>query len=128
MSHFAVMKSQIKDLQSLVDACKRLGLNIKVGKNLKCRGYGSQITEVTGAVVHLSNCDVGFNFKNGDCEVIKDDWMLTRKEGIDVPNDWVNKITQLHNVELCKRKAKMKGYEVFETEMPDGSIKLKVRV
>ncbi len=128
MSHFTKMKTKIRDLSSLKRACERLNLNLEVGQGLEVRGFSGR-PKIDGAVIKLDRYDVGFERKqDGSYEIVTDLWGLETKEKIKSPTEWLNRITQMYNVEYMKKQALLKGYSVTESVQQDGSIMLKVMV
>lgn len=72
MSHFATIKTQIKDIEALRDSCKELGF--KLLKNAEARGYGNNRRQ-GGYVIKLKGpYDVALNIQRDGTYSLATDW------------------------------------------------------
>ena len=118
MSHIAVIKVEIRDLEAIKSACRRL--------NLKEPVLGTATifkTEIEGVIVELP----GWIYPV--CCVLE-----TGEIKFDHYNQqWgdekhLHRFVQMYGVEKASLEARRKGYSVIETPLSDGSIKLTVNV
>ena len=118
MSHIVSIKTEVRDAEAALAACKRLGLEEPV------HGTATFFSgEATGLLVRLPGWVYPVVFDLGTGQVKLDNY-----EG-----DWgdpkeFDRFAQFYAVEKAKLEAHKRGHSVHEQTLPDGSIKLTVTV
>ena len=122
MSHFTSIQTQIRDLDSLADACKELGVELIRGG--EARGYAGQ-TRKGDAVVRLKGpYDIALNRqKDGNYALATDWWNGHVEQEVGVG---FGKLLQLYGVHKATREARKKGYLASRKTLPNGAIKLTI--
>ncbi len=118
MSHIVTIKTEVRDPAAVAAACLRLGLPEPVHGTAKL--FDGEATgllvKLTGwlypAVVHVETGQVQFDNYN-------EAW--GRQEHL-------NHFLQAYAVERARIEARKRGHSVVEQSLPDGSIKLTIRV
>jgi len=120
MSHWVSVQAEIKDLDALEEALKKMGYsNIK--RNCTARGYGTQ-NHKCDLVVVQDRYDIGFKLNaNGTCDISADFSMIHINE-----KKFRNEVMQ--NYSYCKimKALRRKGLTAKEKVEKDGTIKLTV--
>ena len=118
MSHIVQIESQVRDLQALCAACRRLGLDAPVHETVQLFSG-----EVTGhcvrlpqwrypVVCHLASGQVRFDNYNGR-------WGASAE---------LDRLVQAYAVEKTLLEARKQGHAVTEQLLRDGHIKLTIHV
>jgi hypothetical protein len=116
MSHVVTVNTKVRDPAALTAACTRLGLAAPTQGT--ARLYSG---EATGLVVHLP----GWTYpavidpQTGDVKYDNFEGRWGNEKELD-------KLLQAYAVEVCRQEARKKGYQVSETQLQDGSIKLQI--
>lgn len=116
MSHIVQIKTEVRDLDALQSACRRLGLDAAVsGKHrvyaVDREGYAVRLPNWSFPVVcNLETGAVDFDNYNGS-------W--GKQEELD-------KFLQAYAVEKAILEAQRMGYSLYETTLADGSIELNI--
>ena len=120
MSHFTTIQTQIKDIDSLREACAELGLALL--PNAEARGYGS--TRQRGEfIIRLKGpYDVALNRQTDGTYGLSTDWWEGHVER-EVGSNY-GRLLQLYAVHKTAREARKRGLSVQRTQRTDGSIKL----
>ena len=122
MSHFTSIQTQIRDLDSLADACKELGVELIRGG--EARGYAGQ-TRKGDAVVRLKGpYDIALNRQEDGNYALTTDWWnghVEKEVGVGF-----GKLLQLYGVHKATREARKKGYLASRKTLPNGAIKLTI--
>lgn len=122
MSHFTSIQTQIRDLDSLADACKELGVELIRGS--EARGYAGQ-TRKGDAVVRLKGpYDIALNRQEDGNYALTTDWWnghVEKEVGVGF-----GKLLQLYGVHKATREARKKGYLASRKTLPNGAIKLTI--
>ena len=122
MSHFTSIQTQIRDLDSLADACKELGVELIRGG--EARGYAGQ-TRKGDAVVRLKGpYDIALNRQEDGNYALATDWWnghVEQEVGVGF-----GKLLQLYGVHKATREARKKGYLATRKTLPNGAIKLTI--
>jgi hypothetical protein len=116
LSHIVSIKTEVRDVHAVTEACRRLGLPAPVTGTAKL--YSGR---ATGLLVRLPSrrfpvvCDlptgqVKFDNFNGVWGDLKQ----------------LDRLLQIYAVEKARIEARKRGYNVVEQDLPDGSIKLTV--
>jgi hypothetical protein len=118
MSHIAVIQVEIRDLDAIKSACRRL--------NLKEPIYGKATifeTELIGIIVKLPGWiyPVVCRLDTGELKYDNYDENWGEKKHLD-------RFVQMYGVEKATLEARRKGYSVVEQPLADGSIKLTVNM
>ena len=146
MSHMVKINLQIKDLQALESACKRLGLQFvesaslhasRVGgayvgltssgaETCRARYWGGAVMECD-AVIRIPGCnhDIAVRKQDNGCFSLHADFYGQHGEKV---RKAVEQLRQLYAVEVAKKAARRKGYSVYEQECKDGTIRLRISV
>ena len=123
MSHFSTIKTQIKEVQPLINALNELGYEINQEKKF-VKGYKGQFTAVDISMDLPSNTKVGFKWDNKtnayelvtDLDLWKFDLPVER---------FISKITQMYAYYTIIEKTEEEGYQIVEQKnQNDGSIEL----
>lgn len=137
MSHVVTIATEIRDLQAVKAACKRLGWEFLEGQTTY-KWYGESVGDYplpTGfTAADLGKCHHAIRVPGARYEV-----GLVRRGNSFVPmwdywysgglsEDTGNKLAQAYAVEKAKAEARRRGHTVTEAAMPDGSIRLLVSV
>ena len=122
MSHFTEITSQIRDLESLRDACIELGLELVwIGK---ARGYAGQ-TRSGDAIIKLKGpYDIAINQQPDGTYALTTDWWNGHVEKEVGAN--YSRLFQLYGVHKAQREARRKGYLTTRKTLPNGAIKLTI--
>lgn len=117
MSHIVQIKSELKCETSIVNACRRLGLESPVDGTHQM--FGSQTA--TGLAVQLPNWHypIVINTKTGGVEYDNYNGSWGEQKELD-------RFMQAYGVEKALYEAQVAGYSAYEEQMEDGSIKLVV--
>ena len=141
MSHVATISVEIKDLDALDAACKRIGCTLVRGQRTYA-WYGHHVGDYPlpegFAASDLGKCEhaikvPGVNYEVGVVPrrdgrqghtLIWDFWggQLTRWLG---PN--AQRLVQAYGIEAAKKAARLQGYAVTETTKPNGAVVLQLR-
>ena len=122
MSHFTSIQTQIKDLASLADACKELGVELVQGG--EARGFAGN-TRKGEAVIRLKGpYDIALNKQSDGNYALATDWWNGHVEK-EVGTNFA-RLIQLYGVHKTIREAKKKGYFASRKTLPNGAIKLSI--
>ena len=142
MSHVAKIEVEIKDLEALAAAAKRLGGELVEQKHYAW--YGTSVGDYPlpegFTAADLGKCEQAIRFPGAKYEIgvvkrrdgrpgytlLWDFWQggygLTKAIG-----DKGERLSQAYGVEAATRAARRQGYTVTEQQQADGSVVLKVR-
>lgn len=110
MSHFTTISSEIKDLEALTEAAKKMGFEVE--RDAQCRYYSG--TQRKDFVIKLPGCyDIAATEKNGTYKLEAD--FFAGHVSKYVGND-CSKLLQQYTVEKAKIEAFQKGLNVTEEE------------
>ena len=122
MSHFTSIQTQIRDLDSLADACKELGVELIRGG--EACGYAGQ-TRKGEAVVKLKGpYDIALSRQEDGNYALTTDWWNGHVEQ-EVGANFA-KLIQLYGVHKATQEARKKGYLASRKTLPNGAIKLTI--
>jgi len=132
MSHFTVLKTQIKDLGALVKALADMGFkNVEVHETPQhLYGYQGDVRPQTAEVIirrkfisPLSN-DIGFKRReDGTFDAIISDYDRAKYS-----QEWLNRLTQRYAYHVARAKLEEQGFELASEEVQeDGRIHLLLR-
>lgn len=116
MSHIVQIKTEVRDVEAIKGACRRLKLEEPVNANhhvfsVHRQGWGVKLPNWTYPVVcNTETGAVDFDNYNGS-------W--GKQEELD-------KFLQAYAVEKAVLEAQRNGYSLYETTLPDGSIELSI--
>ena len=122
MSHFVTIKTQIKDIQALQDACAEMGLLVL--QNTAARGYEGNRHRGEYVIALKGPYDVALNRLSDGTFGLTADWWDGHVEK-EVGKDY-GKLLQLYGVHKAMREARQRGYSVRRSALHDGSIKLSI--
>lgn len=122
MSHFTEIKTQIRDIAALREACRELGVQLL--DNAEARGYARQ-TRHGEHVIRLNGpYDIAVNRNEDGNYGLTTDWWGDHVEK-DVGKDF-GRLLQLYGVHKTRLEARRKGYTVRRQTLGDGSIKITI--
>jgi len=120
MSHFATIKTQIKDIEALRSALTELGLPLL--QNAEARGYSENKTKGDYVIRLKGPYDIALNMqKDGSFGLTADFWNGHVEEEVGTN---YGKLLQLYGVHKAMREARRKGHLVQRRAQKDGTIKL----
>ncbi len=120
MSHFTSIKTQIKDINALREACQELGLELL--PNAEARGY-AEARQHGEFVIRLKGpYDVALNRQTDGTYGLSTDWWDGHVE-TEVGKDY-GRLLQLYGVHKATLEARKKGLSVLRRNQPNGSVKL----
>jgi len=117
MSHFTIIKTQIKNGEILLKTLQQL--NYVVETNTTVRGYQGIKTNAEYVMRRQNGYDIGY-VKNGEVyEAIADFW------GVDLQKEFMQQISQTYAQNVVKDYAEQHGYDIESQEtLEDGSVRL----
>ena len=126
MSHMTEIKSQIKNLESLERACERLGLTLHRGQP-SATYYSGQRASCDHAIsVPNTGYQVGVKqAADGTYSLLADTYDPTLRKAV---GDSCSKLSQAYNIEESRRQARMKGLDVTERVLENGTVRLEVQM
>ena len=118
MSHIVTIQTQVRDAEAVRAACRRLGLAEPVQATTKL--YSG---EVNGLAVQLPDWQypVVCDLSSGEVRFDNFDGRWGDQKELD-------RFVQAYAVEKCRIEARKRAHTLTETALPDGSIKLTVKV
>ena len=125
MSHFSTVKTELRQLEPLVQALKDLGYSPDQGER-PVRGYRGQTVTADLAVAMDNGGDLGFrlNEKTGAYELVTD--LDLWKQTIPVER-FLSKLTQRYALNTVLKASGIEGFQGAEQQVKqDGSIELVV--
>jgi hypothetical protein len=125
MSHFSTVKTELRDLTSLVDALIDLGHSPRQGE-LQVRGYRGQTVTAQLAVAQENGTDIGFrwNAESGSYELVTD--LELWKQPVPVER-FLARLNQRYALRSILAATAEEGFQVSEqSNTQDGSIELVV--
>jgi hypothetical protein len=120
------IKSQIKNLDSLERACERLGLTLH--RESRSATYYSGQRASCDHTISIPGTQYQVGVKqaaDGTYSLLADTYDPTLRRAV---GDRCAKLTQAYNIEESRRQARMKGMDVTERVLEDGTIRLEVQV
>ncbi len=121
MSHFSLIKTQIRNLSSLKAALTDLGIDWKLGSE-PVRGYRGQTQTAEIAIAQDNGYDIGFRWNGNEYELVADlqfwrqEWTVER---------FLSRVTQRYAYHTVLTETTQKGFQVTEQQQnKDGSIRL----
>ena len=125
MSHFSTVKTELRQIDPLVQALNDLGYSPDQGER-PVRGYRGQTVTADLAVAMDNGGDLGFrlNEKTGAYELVTD--LDLWKQTIPVER-FLSKLTQRYALNTVLKASGIEGFQVAEKQVKqDGSIELVV--
>ena len=125
MSHFSTVKTELRDLTSLVDALGDMGHEPRQGE-LQVRGYRGQTVTAQLAVAQDNGSDIGFrwNAASGSYELVTD--LDLWQQPVPVER-FLAQLNQRYALRSILAATAEEGFQVAEqTNAQDGSIELVV--
>ncbi|MCP2731688.1 DUF1257 domain-containing protein [Limnofasciculus baicalensis] len=124
MSHFSNIKTQIRNLSSLKDALKDLGVDWKSGPR-EVRGYQGNTQTAEVVIEQDNNYDIGFSWNGKEYELVADLQYWQQAWSVD---GFLNRVTQRYALHTVMRETANQGFQVAEQQKnQDGSIRLVVQ-
>ena len=120
MSHFATIKTQIKDIDALRSAVQEMGLSLL--QKATARGYYENNVQGDYVIRLKGPYDIAVNKQNDNTFALTCDWWDGHVEK-EVGQNY-GKLLQLYGVHKAIREAKRKGHLVQRRQQDNGSIKL----
>ena len=122
MSHFATIKTQIKDIDALRDACAEMGFLVL--QNTEARGYESNRHKGEYVIALKGPYDIALNRQSDGAYGLTTDWWNGHVEK-EVGQGY-GKLLQLYGAHKAMREARQRGYSVQRAALNDGSIKVTI--
>lgn len=122
MSHFTAIKTRIRDLAALADACSELG--IRLVTNTECRGFAG-VTRQAPSVIRLKGpYDIAVDpsdANDGNYDLTTDWWdgHVAKEVG-----EGYGRLLQSYGVHKTMREARLRGLRTSRRIESDGSILL----
>ena len=123
MSHFSTIKTQIKQVEPLIEALNNLGYSTNQEEKF-IKGYRGKFTAVDISTSLPGDTKVGFKWNsNSNAYELVTDLDLWKFE---IPVErFISKVTQMYAYQTIISKTKEDGYQVVEQKNKfDGSIEL----
>ncbi len=120
MSHFTTIKTQIKDLEALREACQELGLGLL--QDTEARGYGSNRQRAEFVIRLKGPYDIALARQGDGTYGLSTDWWDGHVEQ-EVGTNY-GRLLQLYAVHKTSREARRRGLTVRRSQREDGAIKL----
>jgi hypothetical protein len=117
MSHIVSIQTRVHDPTAVAAACRRLGL--AEPRQGTAELYSG---EVSGLIVQLPGWQYPVVIDTTSGTVQFDNY-----NGAWGDQEHLNKFLQMYAVEKARLEARAKGYQISETQLADGSIKLQIR-
>lgn len=127
MSHFSRVKTQVKNLVSLIAALEDLGIEYEQSQTLvRVRGWQGSEELAELCIKTGTQYDIGVRvMANGEYELIADWWAL-EEHGIQ-QQSYIERLTQRYAYHEVKSQAEAQGFAVEEEQVEeDGTIRLRV--
>lgn len=120
MSHFTTIKTQIKDIEALQQACMEMGLTVQ--QNANARGYSGNEIKGDYMIQLKGPYDIALNKEeNGAYGLTSDLWNGHVEQ--EVGKNY-GKLLQLYGVHKATIEARKKGLTVLRRAEKNGNIKL----
>ena len=122
MSHFTTIKTQIRDLEALADACSEL--DAKLVTNTECRGFAGMTRHAPSVIKLNGPYDIAVEpseSKDGSYGLTTDWWdgHVAREVGIGY-----GRLLQSYGIHKTMREARLRGLRSTRKLESDGSILL----
>lgn len=133
MSHFSIVRTEIKNRDYLVSALKQMNYSVKTG-NYQCRGYQGNTQSVEILIENAgSGYDLGFRNNNGNYELVADWYGIKGVNSDQLINNIQSEITKIENrikqeyaYNTVKEKLLEQGFEIDDEFREDGEIRIKL--
>jgi hypothetical protein len=122
MSHFTEIKTQIRDIAALREACEELCIPLL--ENTTARGYGGQALQADHVIRLKGPYDIAVNRQEDGTFGLTTDWWAGHVEK-EVGSGF-GRLLQLYGVHKTNLEARHKGYTVKRQTLADGAIKLTI--
>ena len=120
MSHFTSIRTEVRDLEALNDACVEMGLRLL--KDTPCRGYAGA-TRMAGHVIQLKGpYDIAVDPADGGRYGFTTDWWAGHVEQEVGPA--YGRLLQSYGVHKTIRAARSRGLRTTRNLQSDGSVVL----
>lgn len=113
MSHISKIELEILDLETLIKACSRLGLQFLMGRRA-FRYYGGNQTCDHAIHVPSASYEIGVVQSGGKYELRWDDWSAGGLQKELGPG--AGRLKQAYAIERVRKQAKASGYKITETK------------
>jgi len=118
MSHFTTIKTEIRDLLALIDACAELG--VRLAPETPCRGYAGATREAHRTIVLKGPYDIAVDPNDNGTYGLTTDWWgghVAKEVGIGY-----GRLLQAYGVHKTFREAKLRGLRATRTAEANGCI------
>ena len=124
MSHFTTIKTQIKDIEALRNACNEMGLALL--QNVEARSYYENKTKGDYVVQLKGPYDIALNKQpDGSFGLTADLWQGHVEQEVGAN---YGKLLQLYGVHKAIREARKKGHLIRRSQQENGAIKLVIAI
>jgi hypothetical protein len=128
MSHITKVEVEIKDLEALAAACRRLGCELRLGQRTFVWYSGTDGTCEHAVSVPGASYEVGVAARQDGRPGYALLWDSYSYGGLEAKlGQGACRLVQAYGVEAATRAARRQGYSVTETTREDGAVVLKVR-
>jgi hypothetical protein len=122
MSHFTIIKTQIKDIEALRSACQEMGLPLL--QNAEARGYYENKTKDDYVIQLKGPYDIALNRQpDGSFGLTADLWQGHVQNEV---GQGYGKLLQFYGVHKATIEARKKGHLVRRSQQANGAIKLTI--
>ena len=122
MSHFTEIRTQVRDIAALRDACKELDLQLT--DKTTSRGYAGQTRQGDYVIRLKGPYDIALSHQDDGTYALTTDWWAGHVEK--EVGQGFGRLLQLYGVHKTRLEAKRKGYTVKRQTLADGAIKLTI--
>jgi hypothetical protein len=116
MSHVVTLRTKLRDPAALAAACARLNLTAPVQGTARLFSG-----EATGLIVQLPGWTYPAVIDLQTSEVHYDNYQGRWGEQKEL-----DRLLQAYAIELCRQEARKKGYQITESQLQDGSVRLNI--
>jgi hypothetical protein len=123
MSHFTTVKTEIKDIEALRDACRELGVDLE--PNAEARGYATARMRADHVIRLKGPYDIAVSGRDSKGYTLTTDWWQGHVEKEVGPQ--FGRLTQLYAVHKTMREARKRGHLVTRRKEKNGAVRLVIQ-
>jgi hypothetical protein len=120
MSHFTTIKTEVRDLEALNDAC--VEWDLKLVSDTPCRGYAGAVRRADHVIQLKGPYDIAVDPAEGGCYGFSADWWAGHVEK--EVGAGFGRLLQSYGVHKTLREARMRGLRTSRQVTDDGTIVL----
>lgn len=126
MSHFSTVKTSVKNISTLKEAAKKLGLEIQ--ENTTCRGFSGATKKCDLVIRGKNGYDIGFQkAKDGGYQIVADWWGVRMNQDLMkiVGDERCSKLIQEYSGTMVKQELTSQGFYTQScTKQKDGVVRM----